>query len=67
MIDPGTGLTILGSTIGRAKVVEKILGPTSEYIGELRANDSGTPPGLAKPSTLRIISHTQKKSPKRVK
>ncbi len=34
MIDPGTGLTILGSAIGSAKVVEKILGPTSEYIGE---------------------------------
>lgn len=34
MIDPGTGLTILGSAIGGAKVVEKILGPTSEYIGE---------------------------------
>lgn len=34
MIDPGTGLTILGSAIGGSKVVEKILGPTSEYIGE---------------------------------
>jgi len=34
MVDPGTGLTILGSAIGGAKVVEKILGPTSEYIGE---------------------------------
>lgn len=34
MIDPVTGLTILGSAIGGAKVVEKILGPTSEYIGE---------------------------------
>jgi hypothetical protein len=34
MIDPGTGLTILGSAIGGAKVVEKILGPTTEYIGE---------------------------------
>lgn len=34
MIDPGTGLTILGSAIGGAKVIEKMLGPTSEYIGE---------------------------------
>lgn len=34
MIDPGTGLTILGSAIGGAKIAEKILGPTSEYIGE---------------------------------
>ncbi|MDI9872602.1 hypothetical protein [Flectobacillus roseus] len=33
MIDPGTGLTILGSAIGGANVVEKILGPTAEYIG----------------------------------
>jgi len=33
MIDPGTGLAILGSAIGGAKVLEKILGPTSEYIG----------------------------------
>lgn len=34
MMDLGTGLTILGSAVGGAKVVEKILGPTSEYIGE---------------------------------
>ena len=34
MIDSGTGLTILGSAIGGAKVVEKILGPTSEFVGE---------------------------------
>ncbi|MCD6017541.1 MAG: hypothetical protein K0S53_662 [Bacteroidetes bacterium] len=33
MIDPGTGLTILGSAIGGAKVAEKILGPTADYIG----------------------------------
>lgn len=33
MIDSGTGLTILGSAIGGAKVVEKILGPTADYIG----------------------------------
>src|ERR1051326_8640155 len=34
MIDPGTGLTILGSAIGGAKILEKILGPTSEYLGD---------------------------------
>jgi hypothetical protein len=34
MIDPGTGLTILGTAVGGAKVVEKILGPTAEYIGQ---------------------------------
>lgn len=33
VIDAGTGLTILGSAIGGAKVVEKILGPTSDYVG----------------------------------
>lgn len=34
MIDPGTGLTILGTAVGGAKVVEKILGPTAEYVGQ---------------------------------
>lgn len=34
MIDPGTGLTILGSAIGGAKILEKILGPSAEYIGD---------------------------------
>lgn len=33
-IDPGTGLAILGSGIGSAKIIEKILGPTADYIGE---------------------------------
>jgi len=33
-MDTGTGLTLLGGAIGGAKVIEKILGPTSEYIGE---------------------------------
>jgi hypothetical protein len=33
-MDPGTGLTILGSAIGGARLVEKMLGPTAEYIGE---------------------------------
>lgn len=29
-----TGLTILGSAVGSAKVVEKLLGPTAEYLGD---------------------------------
>lgn len=33
MIDPGTGLTILGSAVGGAKIVEKLLGPTADYLG----------------------------------
>lgn len=33
MIDPGTGITILGSAIGGAKLLEKLLGPTADYIG----------------------------------
>jgi hypothetical protein len=33
MIDPGTGLTVLGGALGGAKVVEKILGPTADYLG----------------------------------
>jgi hypothetical protein len=32
-MDPATGLAILGSAVGSAKVVEKILGPTAEYLG----------------------------------
>lgn len=32
-MDAGTGLTILGSAVGGAKVVEKILGPTADYVG----------------------------------
>jgi hypothetical protein len=32
-MDPGTGLAILGSALGGAKLVEKMLGPTAEYIG----------------------------------
>jgi hypothetical protein len=32
-MDPGTGLTLLGSAIGGAKVVEKLLGPTADYVG----------------------------------
>lgn len=33
MIEPGTGLTILGSAIGGAKILERILGPSADYIG----------------------------------
>jgi len=33
-MEPGTGLAILGSAIGSAKLVEKILGPTADYLGE---------------------------------
>lgn len=32
-MDPGTGLTILGSAVGSAKVLEKMLGPTADYLG----------------------------------
>src|ERR1043165_273309 len=32
-MEPGTGLTILGTAIGSAKLVEKLLGPTADYIG----------------------------------
>jgi len=32
-MEPGTGLAILGTTLGGAKLVEKMLGPTAEYIG----------------------------------
>jgi len=32
-MDPGTGLTLLGSAIGGAKVIEKLLGPTADYVG----------------------------------
>ncbi|MEO6305818.1 MAG: hypothetical protein ABIP51_21905 [Bacteroidia bacterium] len=34
MIDPGTGLALLGSAIGGKKLIEKILGPSADYIGE---------------------------------
>jgi hypothetical protein len=32
-MDPGTGLTILGSAIGGVKILEKLLGPSADYIG----------------------------------
>jgi len=32
-MEPGTGLAILGSALGGVKLVEKMLGPTAEYIG----------------------------------
>lgn len=32
-MEPGTGLAILGSALGGAKVLEKMLGPTADYLG----------------------------------
>lgn len=32
-MEVGTGLTVLGSAIGAAKLVEKVLGPTADYVG----------------------------------
>jgi hypothetical protein len=32
-MDAGTGLTVLGTALGSAKVLEKLLGPTAEYLG----------------------------------
>jgi hypothetical protein len=32
-MEPGTGLAILGSALGGAKLLEKMLGPTAEYVG----------------------------------
>jgi hypothetical protein len=32
-MDPATGLTILGGAVGSAKVLEKMLGPTADYLG----------------------------------
>lgn len=29
----GTGLALLGSTVGSAKIIEKLLGPTADYLG----------------------------------
>lgn len=33
-MDAGTGIAVLGTALGSAKLLEKILGPTSEYIGD---------------------------------
>ncbi len=33
LVEPGTGLTILGGAIGSAKLLEKLLGPTADYLG----------------------------------
>ena len=33
-MDANTGLTILGAAIGSARVVEKMLGPTADYLGD---------------------------------
>lgn len=34
MVDIGTGLSILGTAIGGVKILEKILGPSADYIGD---------------------------------
>ena len=34
IMDPATGLTILGTAVGSAKLLEKFLGPTAEYLGD---------------------------------
>lgn len=33
-MDPGTGLAILGGAAGSAKLLERMLGPTADYIGD---------------------------------
>jgi len=32
-MEPGTGLIVLGTAVGSAKLIEKILGPTADYLG----------------------------------
>ena len=32
-MDVGTGLTVLGSAAGGARLIEKLLGPTADYLG----------------------------------
>ena len=33
MVDPGTGLTVLGGALGSKDLVLRVLGPTAEYLG----------------------------------
>ena len=33
-IDPGTGLVILGGAVGGAQLIQRLLGPTADYLGE---------------------------------
>lgn len=33
-MEAGTGLTVLGAALGSAKLVEKLLGPTADYVGQ---------------------------------
>jgi hypothetical protein len=47
-VDPGTGLTVLGAALGSKELVERILGPTADYLGigmkdwtELRVKNVG--------------------------
>jgi hypothetical protein len=32
-MEPATGLSILGAALGSAKLLEKMLGPTADYLG----------------------------------
>lgn len=52
-MEPATGLTILGGAIGSAKVIEKLLGPTADYLGEEVRNY--TKKGLS--NLGRVFSH----------
>jgi len=38
VVDPGTGLTVLGGALGSKDLVVKILGPTADYLGAGLAN-----------------------------
>ena len=52
-MEPATGLTILGGAVGSAKVIEKLLGPTADYLGgEIR---NYTEKGLS--NLGRVFSH----------
>ncbi len=61
-MEPGTGLTILGGAIGSAKVLEKLLGPTADYLGgEIR---NYTEKGFA--NLRRVFEHATKTLGKRL-
>ncbi|MBT5305471.1 MAG: hypothetical protein HOL31_10365 [Candidatus Scalindua sp.] len=54
-MEPATGLTILGGAIGSAKVLEKLLGPTADYLGGGIKNY--TEKGLG--NLKRVFSHAE--------
>lgn len=37
-MEPGTGLALLGTLVGGSKVIEKLLGPTADYLGKEMKN-----------------------------